>query len=97
MNENYDDFEVNDEVFVHAPSEDDKYDTDKFNAGWDDDMDTKDGAEGVVIEIGPEQRNGRPDYHIKFPDGETWWWDPAYMELVTAKESISNDDFNSIF
>lgn len=96
-NIHYDDFEVGDEVIVHEPLPFDKDDRMMFNAGWDPDMNGKEGSYGTVTEQGAIQENDRPDYHIRFSDGESWWWDPAYMELVTAKESISNEDFNSIF
>lgn len=94
-----DEFEIGDEVLTLAPeNEDDRYDENIFNAGWDDEMESYVGELATIIQGGSEERYGRPTYYLQFDDGEAWFWDPNWMEQKTEKieSNVSTEDFNAI-
>ena len=94
--DDYTEFSVGDKVIVIVPDGDDKYDSELFNAGWCDTMSECDKEHGTVEIVG-EISYGRPTYYISFDSGESWWWDPKFMEFATQQpDEISDEDFFSI-
>ena len=92
-------FEIGDLVKALAPDEDlDWHDSEVFNAGWDEDMESYIGELAKIVKLGSPERRGRPTYYLVFDDGAAWYWDPHWMERKTErKESeISIEDFDSI-
>ena len=93
-----DEFEVDEQVIVQIPDKDVREDIERFNAGWDEEMDfIEDGTVAVILQAG-EDRCGRPDYLLQFPNGDTWWWDPNFLEHDEPKEAstVSDEDFDAV-
>ena len=93
-----DEFEVGERIIVYIPDEEVRDDIERFNAGWDEGMDEiANGTAAVILQAG-EDRCGRPDYLLKFPNGDTWWWDPNFMDHAEPKcvSTVSDEDFDAV-
>ena len=93
----HEEFEVGERVIVHVPDGDSRYDTDIFNAGWDEDMNDYEGVTAEIIRIG-EIHHGRNTYCVRFPEEDTWWWDPCFMDHLDDRTqvSVSDEDFDAV-
>lgn len=91
-------FEAGEQVNVYIPDEEARKYIERFNAGWDERMnEIANGTVAVIIKDG-KYRCGRPDYLLQFPNGDTWWWDPYFMDRAEPKcvSTVSDEDFDAV-
>lgn len=85
-------YSVGDPVIVFVPeTEEERENSDQFNAGFDDEMFQLDREVGDVVRIGEVQPNGRPTYRIMFESGSSWWWDPFYMRPASEAATLGSE------
>lgn len=89
-------FGVEDEVVAIVPqTEDIKYNSRTFIAGFESEMNEKDGCVGVVTQISADTYHGRYDVFLEFPDGYTAWWDSMWVEPHPTRR-ISDSEFDAM-